>query len=126
MIRRHGRGLQMLLMLTDGLLAAATLVITSVVRFGGDWDEHWQGIVADPFALLLLYALGWVGCVAYFGLYRVRARWSIRAEAADLGRAAFLMAAISFAVLFWFRMPDVSRAFLIILFPIQWLVTLLS
>src|SRR4051812_15325322 len=126
MIRRHGRGLRMLLVLTDGLLAAATLVITSIVRFGGDWDDHWQGIVADPLALLLLYALGWVGSVAYFGLYRVRARWSIRTEAIDLGRAAFLMAAATLAVLFWFRMPDISRVSLIILFPIQWLVTLVS
>src|SRR4249919_871819 len=109
MIRRHGRGLQMLLMLTDGLLAAATLVITSVVRFGGEWDDHWQGIVADPFVLLLIYASGWVAAVAYFGLYRIRARWSLRAEAADLARAALLMAAATFAVLFWFRMPDISR-----------------
>src|SRR6476660_6112774 len=106
MIRRHGRGLRTLLMLTDGVLAAATLIVTSVLRFGGDWDEHWQGIVSDPFALLLLYALGWVGAVAYFGLYRVRARWSLRAEAVDMAKAALLMAAATFAVLFWFRMPD--------------------
>ena len=116
----------MLLMLADGLLAAATLVITSVLRFGGDWDEHWQGIVADPLALLLIYALGWVAAVAYFGLYRVRARWSLRAEAVDLARATLVMAAVTFAVLFWFRMPDISRTFLLILFPIQWLVTLVT
>src|SRR4051794_21954978 len=126
MIRRHGRGLRMLLMLTDGLLAAATLVITSIVRFGGDWDDHWQGIVSDPLALLFIYAVGWVASVAYFGLYRIRARWSLRTEAVDLARATFLMAAVTFAVLFWFRMPDISRTFLIILFPIQWVVTLVT
>src|SRR4051794_17360710 len=105
MIRRYGRGLRVLLMLADGLLAAATLVITSVVRFGGDWDAHWQGIVGDPVALLLLYALGWVASLTYFGLYRVRARWTIRTEAADVFRATLLMAAITLGVLFWFRMP---------------------
>src|SRR4051794_9017938 len=126
MIRRHGRGLRMLLMLTDGLLAAATLVITSIVRFGGDWDDHWQGIVSDPLALLFIYAVGWVASVAYFGLYRIRARWSLRTEAIDLARATLLMAAVTFAVLFWFRMPDISRTFLVILFPIQWLVTLVT
>ena len=126
MIRRHGRGLRLLLMLADGVLAALTLVVASALRFGGEWDDHWRGIVSDPGALLFVYALGWVGSLTYFGLYRVRARWSLRSEAMDLARATLVMAAITFAVLFWFRMPDISRTFLVILFPIQWLVTLIS
>ena len=126
MIRRHGRGLRMLLMLADGVLAAVTLVVASALRFGGEWDDHWRGIVSDPGALLFLYAVGWVGALAYFGLYRVRARWSLRSEALDLARATLVMAAITLAVLFWFRLPDISRTFLVILFPVQWLVTLIS
>ena len=126
MIRRHGRGLRMLLMLADGVLAAITLVVASALRFGGEWDDHWRGIVSDPGALLFIYAVGWVGALAYFGLYRVRARWSLRSEALDLARATLVMAAITFAVLFWFRLPDISRTFLVILFPVQWLVTLIS
>ena len=36
MIRRHASTLRLLLMLTDGLLAAAVLVGLSVVRFGDE------------------------------------------------------------------------------------------
>jgi len=126
MIRRHASTLRALLMLTDGLLAAVVLVGLSVVRFGEDWAVWWREIIPDPVALLVLYALGWVLALAFNGLYRPRARWSIRTEAWDLVRATALMAVATFAVLFWFKLPDVSRLFLIILFPTQYVVTLVT
>ena len=43
-------------------------------------------IVPDPVAFLLLYAVGWVVALALNGLYRPRARWSIRTR--GLGRGA--------------------------------------
>ena len=36
------------------------------------------------------------------------------------------MAVATFAVLFWFKLPDVSRLFLLILFPTQYVVTLVT
>ena len=60
------------------------------------------------------------------GLYRPRARWSIRTEAWDLVRATVLMAVATFAVLFWFKLPEVSRLFLVILFPTQFAVALVT
>ena len=86
----------------------------------------WREIIPNPNALLLLYAVGWVVALALNGLYRPRARWSIRSEAWDLLRATALMAAATFAVLFWFKLPDVSRLFLVILFPTQYVVTLVT
>ena len=59
MIRRHASTLRALLMLTDGLLAAAILVGLSIVRFGEDWAVWWREIIPDPFALLVMYAVGW-------------------------------------------------------------------
>jgi exopolysaccharide biosynthesis polyprenyl glycosylphosphotransferase len=111
-------------MLTDGLFAAFVLAATSILRFGPDWYSHWRPIVEDPAALLLLYSLGWVGVLSLSGLYRLRARWSIRGDALDLLRATALMVAIVLAVLFWFRLPDVSRSYLTLLFPLQYVVTL--
>jgi exopolysaccharide biosynthesis polyprenyl glycosylphosphotransferase len=111
-------------MLTDGLLAAIVLVGLSVVRFGDDWAVWWREIIPDPAALLLVYAGGWVLALALNGLYRPRARWSMRSEAWDLVRATALMAVATFAVLFWFKLPDVSRLFLIVLFPTQFAITL--
>jgi exopolysaccharide biosynthesis polyprenyl glycosylphosphotransferase len=126
MIRRHAATLRLLLMLTDGLLAAAVLVLLSVVRFGDDWAVWWRQIIPDPAALLVLYAVGWVVSLALNGLYRPRSRWSIRSEAWDLVRATALMAGATLAVLFWFKLPDVSRLFLVGLFPTQFLVALVT
>ena len=113
-------------MLTDGLLAAATLALTSFLRFGAEWHVHWDPIVPDPVAFTALYAMTWVLVLTVRGLYRSRARWSIRTEAADLFWATLAMVAIVLAVLFWFRLPDVSRTYLLLLFPAQYLVTLLT
>jgi exopolysaccharide biosynthesis polyprenyl glycosylphosphotransferase len=74
----------------------------------------------------MLYAVGWVVALALNGLYRPRARWSIRTEARDLVRATALMAVATLAVLFWFKLPDVSRLFLIVLFPTQFAVALVT
>jgi exopolysaccharide biosynthesis polyprenyl glycosylphosphotransferase len=58
------------------------------------------------------------------GLYRPRARWSIRSEALAIARATVVLGLITGTVLFAFRLPDVSRLFLLALFPSQWLLTL--
>ena len=124
MLRRHAASLRSLLMLTDGGLAAATLILTSFFRFGADWHVHWDPIVTDPVAFAALYAVTWVAVLTMGGLYRPRARWSIRTEAVDLFRVTIAMAAIVLAILFWFRLPDISRTYLLLLFPAQFLVTL--
>ncbi len=108
------------------LLAAVVLVGLSRLRFGEDWAVWWREIIPNAEALLLVYAVGWVVALALNGMYRPRARWSIRSEAWDLLRATVLMAVATFAVLFWFKLPDVSRVFLIILFPTQYVVTLVT
>ena len=126
MIRRHASTLRALLMLTDGALAAVVLVGLSWLRFGDDWAIWWRQIIPNAEALLLFYAVGWVVALALNGMYRPRARWSIRSEAWDLLRATVLMAVATFAVLFWFKLPDVSRLFLVLLFPTQYVVTLVT
>ena len=115
-------------MLVDGLMAVGLVVVASVIRFGGQWSIHWQelDLVLDPFVLTIGYAVIWVGVLTLNGLYRPRARWTIRSEAIDLLRATAMMAAILLAVLFWIRIPDVSRLFLLLLFPAQWLVALVT
>lgn len=124
MIRRHAIGLRTALMVFDAVFAAALLVALSIVRFGGQWDVLWRQVIPEPLAFLALYAVAWVAVLAYFGMYRPRARWSIRSEAADLLRATIVMALLSLSVLFFFKLPDVSRLFLFMLFPTQYVVTL--
>jgi FlaA1/EpsC-like NDP-sugar epimerase len=124
MIRRHAAGFRALLMATDALLAVVVLFGLSLWRFGDDWAVWWRAIIPVPEGLLLLYALGWVIALAGQGLYRPRARWSIRREAMDVVRAAVVLALATLSVLFLFKLPDVSRLFLLFLFPVQATVTI--
>jgi exopolysaccharide biosynthesis polyprenyl glycosylphosphotransferase len=126
MLRRHAAGFRALLMLSDAVLATALLVTLSLARFGGDWLDHWRPILAQPGLFALAYSLGWVAILWLHGLYVPRAHWTIRSDILAIARAAVVMALVSFSVLFAFRLPDVSRAFLIALFPAQWLLTLAS
>jgi exopolysaccharide biosynthesis polyprenyl glycosylphosphotransferase len=123
MIRRHAAGFRALLMAFDASLAILLLVGLSAWRFGEDWSVYWRLVIPVPEVLLALYAAGWVVALTANGLYRPRARWSILREAFDVVRAAATMAVITFSVLFLFKLPDVSRLFLLLLFPIQALVT---
>ena len=124
MIRRHASGFRALLMAVDAILALAVLFGLSAWRWGDDWAVWWRYITPVPEGLLVLYAAGWVVVVAGQGLYRPRARWSIRREATDVIRAAAIMGVATLSVLFLFKLPDVSRLFLLVLFPVQAAVTI--
>jgi exopolysaccharide biosynthesis polyprenyl glycosylphosphotransferase len=123
MFRRHAIGFRTLLMLVDGLLAAVLLAALSLARFGTEWLSHWRPILEQPAAFALIYAVGWVIVLDLHGLYRPRARWTIRSEALAVARSGVVMALVTLSVLFVFRLPDVSRSFLVAVFPAQWAVT---
>jgi exopolysaccharide biosynthesis polyprenyl glycosylphosphotransferase len=118
MIRRHAAEFRLLLAMTDALIAVAAFVLASYWRFGADWTSLWRLYLPDPSGFLVAYALGWVTVLAVNGLYRPRARWTFRSEAVDVLRATVVMAVVTLAVLFFFKLPDVSRLFLLYLFPL--------
>jgi exopolysaccharide biosynthesis polyprenyl glycosylphosphotransferase len=124
MIRRHAIGFRTLLMLVDGGLAAVLLAVVSVARFGAEWYDHWLPFLNQPAAFGAVYAGGWVAVLWLHGLYRPRARWTVRSEGIALVRATVVMVLFTLSVLFVFRLPDISRTFLVILFPAQWAVAL--
>ena len=126
MIRRHALGFRTALMAADALLALAVLIGLSIWRVGDDWAVWWREIVPEPIAFLGLYASGWVVALTVNKLYRPRARWSLLSEAKDVIRATIMMALVTLSVLFLFHLPDVSRLFLLLLFPTQALVTIVS
>jgi exopolysaccharide biosynthesis polyprenyl glycosylphosphotransferase len=126
MIRRHAAGFRALLMAADASLAAILLVGLSAWRFGPDWAVLWVQVVPEPWAFLALYLVGWLIALTANGLYRPRARWSLRAEAMSVLKATAVMALATLSVLFLFKLPDVSRLFLLFLFPAQALLTIAS
>jgi exopolysaccharide biosynthesis polyprenyl glycosylphosphotransferase len=124
LIRRYSTILRLGLLAADALSAFVLFLIISMVQFGDQWVRIWQAAGFDPFALASLYAAALVGAFWLHDLYRTRARWSIRSEVRDVLRADLLVAVASFSALFLFKLPDVSRRFLITLFVIQVVVTL--
>jgi exopolysaccharide biosynthesis polyprenyl glycosylphosphotransferase len=124
MIRRHAIGFRTLLMVVDGALTGVLLVTLSVARFGADWYGHWLPILNQPAAFVTGYIVSWVGVLWLHGLYRPRARWTIRSEALVVGRATVVMALLTLSLLFIFRLPDISRTYLLALFPAQWALAL--
>ena len=126
MIRRKWTGFRIALMLLDAALAGGLLVALTMLRYGTDWRPVWQALVAEPIALPFIVGGLWVGILTYFGLYRPRARWSIRSEAADIVRSTAVLAAIVLAALFSARLVDVSRLFLLGFFPALAAATLLD
>ena len=124
MIRRHGTQLRALLAIADATVVVALVLALSYWRFGPDWPSFWRQSLGDPFLFVGLYAATWVIVLALNGLYRPRARWSMRSEARDVLRATAAMVVITLSVLFLAHLPDVSRLFLAVLFPSQALAAL--
>jgi exopolysaccharide biosynthesis polyprenyl glycosylphosphotransferase len=118
MIRRYAPGFRALLVSADAGLAIVLLLGLSIVRFGSNWAVWWRQIVPIPEGLLILFAAGWVLALSMNGLYRPRARWSIVREAIDVLRATIILSLVTLSVLFLFRLPEVSRLFLLTLFPV--------
>jgi len=111
-------------MLADASLAIVLLVTLSVARFGNEWLSIWGPVLEQPAVFALAYGAAWVGVLWFHGIYRPRARWTIRSEGIAIARATVVLALLTGTVLFAVKLPDVSRLFLLFLFPIQWAVTL--
>ena len=118
MIRRHATELRLLLALFDASAAVAVLALASVFRFGpSDTLDPFVAAIPNPLGALALYALAWPISLWTQGLYRTRIRLTLRGEVFDVMRATVLFALALLSFLFIFKLPDVSRAVLLLLFP---------
>jgi exopolysaccharide biosynthesis polyprenyl glycosylphosphotransferase len=127
MVRRHITALRLGLMSADGVSAFAIFLLVSVVRFGPSlWETYWATLGLDGRLVAVVYGVGWVAVLWLFGLYRLRVRWSARTEVTDVARAVLLLAIATFVLLFWLKLPNVSRQFLLLLFPSQLVLTVAS
>ena len=114
-------------MLADAATAFALFISLSMFRFGVDaWEQTWASAGIDARLAALLYGVALVAVLWIQGLYRLRVRWSRRREALDVMFAVLLLAVVVFTALFLFKLPNVSRLFLVLLFPSQALLTIAS
>lgn len=118
MTRRHLATLRLLLILTDGVASAFVFRVISIIRFDADPSAVWS-VGIDVGAAAIIFALGWVAIAWAAGLYRLRARWSLLAEARDVLRATVALLVITLSLLFILHQDNVSRVFLLLLFAAQ-------
>lgn len=127
LIQRHVTALRLALMSADFAVAVSVFVTVSLLRFGGaGWEAVWTRLTGGPWIAASAYALVWVAALWLHGLYVLRARLSLRSELYAVLHATFIVAFLIFSALFVFKLPDVSRLFLLLLLTAQAGATLVS
>ena len=118
MIRRHETGFRVALMGSDAALASALVAVVFALRFGPDWPIVLTELLPQPAVSIAAFCVAWIGLLAAHGLYRPRARWSVRSDAIGVARAAVLLAFGTIAVLFMLGWTSMSRFTLLAIFPL--------
>src|SRR3954447_7643676 len=109
MVRRHTSALRASLMAADFFGAVVLFVAVSIARYGSGWTTSWDHLGIDGLVAATLYGLGWTVVVGLHGLYRVRARYSLRSEAVALIRAGAIVGLTMIVYLFIERVSNASR-----------------
>lgn len=115
MIRRHGTELRAAMMLADIALTALLVVGLSEAMFPGGEAAFWGQALPEPVFAIALFVSAWVLTLWLHGAYRLRALWSIGSETRVVLRALAVFTLVSFSFLYLAKMPDVSRAYMIVL-----------
>jgi exopolysaccharide biosynthesis polyprenyl glycosylphosphotransferase len=124
-IRRYAAGIQLAAALGDAATALLTVVLLSFARFGANWESLWAAVLPEPFLFGFGYSFLWAGMLWISGHYSIRSRRTFLQDVAIIAKSTAGTAAVVLAMLFVLRVPDVSRLFLLVLFPAQFLTALL-
>jgi exopolysaccharide biosynthesis polyprenyl glycosylphosphotransferase len=103
-------------MAIDFVTAVAIFVLISATRYGAEWQEAWRRLGGNPWLAAAAFGAGWVVLVWFGGLYRVRARWSLRSEVIGLLRATAVLLLATITLLFIIKISDASRLLIGVLF----------
>lgn len=125
MIRRYGAELRAAMMLADIAVTALLAIVLSEAMLDPSRPGFWQERLPDPLFALGLFVSSWVTILWLHGAYRLRARWSIASEVRLILNALVWFALLTFAFLYLAKMPDVSRAYLIVLLALMLTTTVL-
>ena len=125
MIRRYTVPLKAALMLSDGISAVLLFLVLVEFRFEV-LDGVWTVGELRPIELAVAYGVMWVGALWFVGLYRLRTHWTLRAELVDVLRATLVFLVVALAALYIFKLSNISRLFVGMLFVAQPIVTIAS
>ncbi len=112
MMRRNVAGLRAALVLGDVVVTLGMFILAGRIRFGPSWMATWEALVPRPAGFFLGFGLVAVATFAGVGLYRTTARWTLWAELRTVGRGVAVLVLVTFALLYVFKLDQVSRLFL--------------
>lgn len=126
MIRRYAAVLRWFLAAADIVLALLVVVGATNFRFGqgSGWPLSQFNSTTDPelglpdpkLAVAVFLAM-WIAVLWMHGMYRSRARWTRRSDVAAVLRATVVQLVATLSLLWIFKLPDVSRLLLAVVFP---------
>jgi len=116
-IRRHALAFRMVLVSADVLVAILALWFAAALRFGSGGMAIVADRFPDPMPAGAIYVAGWVGVLWLRGLYRPRARLTVRREILDVTAATITFGVIGLSVLYFSKEADLSRALIVALLP---------
>ena len=119
MIRRYAAVLRWSLAVADTVLALLVVIVATTLRFGQDsgWPLDEARSLPDPKLAVAVFIVMWIAVLWMHGMYRSRARWTIRSDIATVLRATLVQLVATLSLLWLFKLPDVSRLLLGVIFP---------
>ena len=119
MIRRYAAALRLTLAAADIALALIVVVGATNIRFGrtSGWPSSVTASLPDPNLAVAVFVGMWIAVLWIHGLYRSRVRWTRRGDIAAVLRATLVQLAFTLSMLYLFKLPDVSRLLLVVVFP---------
>jgi exopolysaccharide biosynthesis polyprenyl glycosylphosphotransferase len=119
MVRRYAAVLRLTLVAADIGLALLVVAGGYSFRFGPTFGgtENVSTSQPDPNLIVAVFVGMWIAVLWIHGLYRARERWTRRGEMAAVLRATLVQLALTLSALYVFKLPDVSRLLLVVVFP---------
>jgi exopolysaccharide biosynthesis polyprenyl glycosylphosphotransferase len=119
MIRRYAAALRLTLAAADLAMALAVVVGATNLRYGRTlgWPADVSASLPDPNVAAAVFVLMWIGVLWMHGLYRSRVRWTRLGDFGTVLRATLVQLALTLSLLYLFKLPNVSRLLLVVVFP---------
>jgi exopolysaccharide biosynthesis polyprenyl glycosylphosphotransferase len=119
LIRRYAAVLRWSLAVADTALALIIVIVATTLRFGqgSGWPLDEERSLPDPKLAVAVFIIMWIAVLWMHGMYRSRARWTIRSDIATVLRATLVQLVATLSLLWLFKLPDVSRLLLGVIFP---------
>jgi len=119
MVRRYAAVLRLTLVAAD--IGLALIVVAGAINFRFGPTSGWPGGMSeslpDPSLAVAVFVGMWIAVLWMHGLYRARERWTRRGEIAAVLRATLVQLVLTLSALYVFKLPDVSRLLLLVVFP---------